>query len=283
MSNVSTIQSIGDNLDTKIYRSFIYKGTVQSSGTAGNWIDASMSSGIPKYNAYAGNQLEATQLIGTGNAGIYSGPTPPNGTEKYLTQIGLRASAAVPSFVTLCDYLLFYPLIDLDSTDLQEFTNDVGLPRYTDGDGVRAMIVITVPSIAETDATIIYTDTDNIQRTETTRILIGSNTGTIGSGEPGVSNQGNNPFIGLVAGNKGIKSIQSIQLSAGVGGFACLVLVKPLATINVFEASTYSEISLINDKFILPRIYDGAYLNFIMKQGAAASAQYTGELQFVTV
>ena len=279
MPTFTSVQQIGNALDTNIHRSFIYKATVQSAGTAGRWIDASMSSGIPKYNAYAGNQLESTQLIGSGNSGIFTGVS--DGVDKHLTQMNLRASAAVPSFVTLCDYLMFYPLIDFDSIDLQEFTNTATLPRYTDGDGVRIMLVVTVPTTTEVDANIVYTDTNDVQQTITTRILISAGTGILGTGELSISNQGNNPFVGLVSGGKGVKSIQSIQLLAGAGGFGCLVLVKPLASLNIFEANTTSEISFINDKFSIPHIYDGAYLNFIMKQGAAATAQYTGELQFV--
>jgi hypothetical protein len=279
MPTFTSIQQIGNALDTKIHRSFIYKATVQSAGTATMWIDASMSSGIPKYNAYAGNQLESTQLIGSGNAGIFVGASTDD--DRHLVQMNLRASAAVPSFVTLCDYLMFYPLIDFDSTDLQEFSNVATLPRYTDGDGVRAMLVVTVPTSAEVNATVVYTDTDDVQRTVTTRILIATGTGIIGTGQSGVSTSGNNPFIELVGGSKGVKSIQSIQLSGGAGGFGCLVLVKPIASLNIFEANTVSEINFINDKFSMPHIYDGAYLNFIMKQGAAATAQYTGELQFV--
>ena len=36
-----------------------------------------------------------------------------------------------------------YPLIDGDSTDQQDFTNDAPLPRYSDGVGVIPVLVIT--------------------------------------------------------------------------------------------------------------------------------------------
>ena len=90
--------------------------------TAGLFTDYSMSGGTPKYNAYIGNQLESTALVGSGNNGIYTGPTPAAGMTKHIAKIAVNTmSTNVPvQSAELRDLLMFYPLIDGDSTDLQE-------------------------------------------------------------------------------------------------------------------------------------------------------------------
>lgn len=284
MARLTKVTQIVESINTGDYTySYLYKPSVAAVGTATRWVDGSMSSGIPKYNAYAGNQQESTQLVGLGNSGIFNGSTPTSGDYRHLVRVGMAtASAITPAYVSILDYLMFYSLIDLDSVDQQDLTNSVALPRYTDGIGVRAFLVATVPNTAETNITINYTNTDNVSKSVTSGLLIGASTGVIITGSSGVSTSGNTPFIQLAEGDLGMKSVESVQLSAGVGGFACLVLVKPLTNLNIYEANTFSEVNLINDRFQAPRIYDGAYLNFIMKAGASATSAIRGEFLFVT-
>jgi hypothetical protein len=285
MARLTRIQQLANSYFTDGYyhHAFMYKASIPSAGTATMWVDASMSSGIPKYNAYAGALLESNQLIGTGNAGIFSGATPSANKYRYLARVGMATtSAVVPSYVLILDYLLFYPLIDGDSTDQQDMTNSIGLPRYTDGLGVQAFVVATTPGTAEGDVTVNYVSHDDTNQSITFRLLIGASTGVIINSQSGVSTSGNSPFIPLASGSLGIKAINSITNSTGLGGFYCIVLAKPLASLNIYETATVSEVNLINDKFEIPRIYDGAYIHCIMKQGAAATGAYTGEFLFLT-
>jgi hypothetical protein len=285
MARLTTIQQLADSYftDGNYHHAFMYKASIPSAGTATMWVDASMSSGTPKYNAYAGALLESNQLIGTGNAGIFSGAIPSTNKFKYLARVGMATtSAVVPSYVLICDYLLFYPLIDGDSTDQQDMTNSIGLPRYTDGNGVRAFIVATTPGTTEGDVTINYVSHDDTNQSITFRLLIGASTGVIINGQSSVSTSGNNPFVPLSNGSRGVKAINSITNSSALGGFYCIVLAKPLTSLNIYETPTVNEVNLINDKFEIPRIYDGAYIHCIMKQGAAATGSYTGEFLFLT-
>lgn len=285
MARLTSLQQLSNSyfIDGYYHHAFLYKASIPSAGTATMWVDASMSSGTPKYNAYAGALLESNQLIGSGNAGIFTGATPSVGKYRYLARAGMgTTSAVVPSYVMVLDYLLFYPLIDGDSTDQQDMTNSIGLPRYTDGLGVRAFIVATTPGTAEGNVTINYVSHDDTNQTVTFRILIGASTGVIINGTSGVSTSGNSPFIPLASGSLGVKAINSITNSSGLGGFYCIVLAKPLTTLNIYEQNTVSEVNFINDKFSIPRIYDGAYIHCIMKQGAAATGSYTGEFLFLT-
>ena len=51
------------------------------------------------------------------------------------------AANAVPNYVMMLDYLLYYPFVDMSVTDAQPLVNTVTLPRYTSGVGVQIMAV----------------------------------------------------------------------------------------------------------------------------------------------
>lgn len=108
-----------------------FRKVSSQASTAGTWVDLSMASGNPSPNFYSGVGLTATTL--DGNKGIYHG----SDTEltKVLTdlQVITVSPGAVPITLQLCDYLLFYPLIDMDSVDEQFMDNSTTLPRYSDG------------------------------------------------------------------------------------------------------------------------------------------------------
>lgn len=244
--------------------------------TAGYWADMSMGAGTPKYNAWVGNQTEATVLTGSGNNGIYTaGNVSPD--TKVVTDITIQSSAATmfPANFVLLDYLMFYTLVDGDSTDLQEMDNTLAsLTRYTDGLGVRAMIVCTTPQTATALSTITYTDDTNTERSVTVT-LSAVNTGMINCGvNTGVAAAGNqNPFIPLHPSSRGVKNIVSVQNAAGAGGFFTICLVRPLAEAIIREQNTVHERSTLLFNATVPPVQDGAYLNFIYQasQGAASS------------
>jgi len=191
----------------------------------------------------------------------------------------------------LCDYLMYYPLIDMDSTDEQLLTNFHAvdspliptLPRYTDGVGVQAFLVATNPYVGGAYFQIKYTNTND----ETGRIskLTLTNTSTfigtiVNSNTEGASNY--SVFIQLQAGDKGIKSIQSITFYSTNGGLAALVLVRPITSFMTREPTAWCEFDFIKDKPSIPWIYDGAYLNFLtMPSGTIAAIPFIGETTFI--
>lgn len=99
------------------WTNFIHKTSLPVFSSAGMWADASMGAGTPKYNAYVGTQGESTPMYGAGNFGIYTGGDVSE--NKHLAEIMLQSTLATlaPADFLLCDYLLNYPLIDMDSTD----------------------------------------------------------------------------------------------------------------------------------------------------------------------
>lgn len=271
--------------DGKMWASFFQKTSLPAP-VANIWTDLSMGAGTPKYNAYVGGQLEATPFIGSGNNGIYAGPQPDSSSEKYLNNITAHTSAATGPFnLLLADYLMFYPLCDGDSTDLQIMDNTQTLPRYQDGEGVQCFAVVTTPMTANTNITMEYIDSNGNTKTTVFSLIFSSVTGTVVSTNgTSQSNNSRSLFVNLAEGGSGIRSITSIQLSTGAGGFFCLVLCKPLATLVFGDNNCPAEISYINQNTQAKRIYDGAYLNFLCHHSSTTSlVPIQGYLEFVTV
>lgn len=246
--------------------------------------DFSVGTGIPSYNAYLGAALEATQLIGSRNNSIYVGPA--GVSERYLLSMSLTHGGATGflASVYFLDYLMFYPYIDLDNTDQQDLTNDVTLPRYTDGEGVRMTMLMQTPgtSIA-TNITINYTNQDGVAKTITTAYRASGGIGVIGPNMISTSGGSAGPFFPLADGDRGVRSVQSVQLAAGVGGFGVMLLAKPLFTMSAAELLSTVEKNFLREQAALPRIYDGAFLNYICNLSTNTSAllPMVGQAQFI--
>lgn len=238
-------------------------------------IDYSMSGGTPKYNAYVGNQLEATAFIGSGNNGIYTGPTPAAGMTKHIAKVAVNTlSTTVPvQHVFLCDYLMFYPLIDGDSTDLQEMIQADTLPRYSDGAGVKMVFVMTAGAgSGGSNITIEYTNSDGVTG-RIAQVSIGTlnQSGIVACPSSLWGDQVSALSFPLQGGDRGVRSVQNIAFANGTGVIGALLLFKPLVDIQMLESTTIAEVDLVNQKLSLPRVYDGAYLNFLATGSAAAS------------
>ena len=267
----------------RMHISFIHKTSVPTPGTQ-RWADCSMGAGTPIYNAYVGGQAEATALTGQKNQGIYVGPTPSTGQVKHLLQVSMASPQTTngpPYTVIIADYLMFYPLIDGDSTDQQDMDNTAVLPRYTDGNGVQLMLVTTTPMSASGDIQINVTTSDDVDVTLTASITFSGTVGVIA--QTAVQNVAlsSTPFVPLGA-VKGIKRINWIINLGALGGFYAAVLVKPLTTMMLREPLTMTEHSLLHHKSTMPRIYDGAYINFLLQSSSSGSPGVVrGEFDFV--
>jgi hypothetical protein len=175
--------------------------------------------------------------------------------------------------------LLFYPLIDMDNMEEQPLVNAVTLPRYTTGECVRAFLVASNPYVGGAQFYIKYTNSDGVPG-RMSRIMTsntGTYIGTIVNSGPNAGSSG--PFIDLAPGDRGVQSVQSIQFLGPNGGLAVLVLVKPIASVLTREANVPCEWDFFLMKSGLPRIYDGAVLNFIGSvNGSVASQIITGDI-----
>jgi hypothetical protein len=265
-----------------------YKTTYPFAG-AGVWVDGASTSGTPAYQAYVGTQLTSTALINSGNQGIFTGPDLGLTTPKYLLSYNfLAAGSGTPASAILLDYLMFYPFIDCDDTSTQEMTEADTLPRYKTGEGVFCFLVTQVPNNVSSSGTMTlkYLDVDELQRTATIRVLgntvIGALMNTSEVGKTGaVGNR--SPFIDFGAPVLGMKSIKSVQLDVPLGGFACLVVAKPIHMFPIWEQGTFNEKVFLQQTGTLPRIENGAHLNFLFNNasGAGGIQPMLGNFTFV--
>lgn len=263
------------------WTSWFHKTSGPTGFGAGRWADMSMGAGTPKYNAYVGSQQVATPLIGAGNDGIFAGPTPAPGMTRHLhmTHLFSGVSTLAPSSWFLLDYLMFYPLIDGDSTDQQDMDNTAILPRYSDG---QVMLVCTTPTSADTTGTMIYTNQAGVTgRSVSFGISFSGATGCILCAHNTVAGT-RSPFLPLANGDSGVRAIESITLAGSAGGFFAAVIVKPLTTIALRENLVPCEMTELIHKGRAPEIKTGAYLNFIYcpMGGAQNAFPLRGFLQF---
>jgi len=248
--------------------------------TATGVIDFSMAPGNPRANFYTGDALTAT-LLNT-NYGIWHGGNVAPAT-KILRKIDFVFPPATitPMEMYALDYLLFYPLIDMDSTDPQYFDNTVTLPRYTDGVGVKAFLVATNPYVGGASFTIDYINQND--QLKTTRLQTTNTHTYIGTiVHSGASAGASGTFINTPDGDY-IKRVVSITFMAPNGGLAALVLCKVLTTVTTYNvAPAKQEWDCLLMKGELPIIQDGAYLNFIGQvNGSAAATVTTGLIETV--
>jgi hypothetical protein len=269
----------------KFHYQYVYKTTTPNPGTAGYFVDMNQTIGIPKYNSFAGGNLKFNALTGAGNGGVYVGPTISGSTKHLLRWQGLNINAGAngaPDWVMLLDYLGFYRLINCDSTDAQDMVNTDSLTRYTDGEGVRIVLIVTEPMTVTASVTITYTNTADVSgRTATANLVPGLDIGVCatGTGSGGVTAP--TPFFPLASGDSGVKSIQQVTLAAAAGGFVTAALVKPIANLQIYDPSVPSEKLFGAETHMLPEIKTGAYLNFIIQRSGSAAGALQSELLFV--
>jgi hypothetical protein len=256
--------------------------SASQASTAGWWVDLSMMTGSPLPNYYVGSPLAATTLDPL--RGLHHGADK-SPASKYLTELCLISpSAAFVGAFRLLDYALFYPFVDLDDLDTQTMDNTVSLPRYTNGEGVRAMLVATTPTVGGGTFTFDYVNQDGDTRTAPAQSCSTAiaNIGSVVTSQPAVATTGH-PFLLLASGDTGIRSLVSWTNVVSNGGLGAVVLVKPITQpIPLLEVNVPVERCYPQDSPNLPLIPDGAYLNWIVRCGASvASSTVSGYLEFV--
>lgn len=279
----SSVKSYVDAIENGQTQITNFRKVLSYSGAAGLWTDLSLSGGNPRPNFYAATPLESSTL--NGNFGIYHGENTPSGTKHLLRITTSNIPTGAAGFLfnfKLLDYLMFYPFIDGDSTDEQILTTNATLPRYSSGEGVYAMLIAQGGYTGGQNCTINYTNSDGVSNRVTTPLLLNttgitaSNLTTIGLGTFASAPRTYSwPFFPLVGLDKGVRSIQSITFEAPIGGVHALVLVKTIADYQHATILAPSEKTYLTDFASAPRIYDGAYLNFIMQSTASATLALT--------
>lgn len=275
----------------KFYRTDWQKSTFATTAhTAGLWYSLMRGGGNPAADTILGTGTNlAFQALSDAVATASGIPHGGNvGDYKVLLSAAAQTAAATtaPCVLMLVDMLGFYPITTVTTTGAQTLNNTVTLPRYTGGAGVQAFLTpSTVMGAATPNITLNYTNSAGTAGKATPATLpIGNTAAAVTSiVHSGTGTGKYGPFIPLAAGDAGIRSVQSINLSASyVSGVLNLVLCKPIMTLPITTLGVTAERDLVNQFASMPRIYDGACLNWLMLAGAATpvASPLSGHLEF---
>lgn len=277
----SNVKDIVDAYDTgQFHYSFWRKVPTQTTAN-GIWFDLSMSPGNPVPNYYAAAPTVAIALTRSGDGGLNHGPDVAPKT-KYLHKFlaMTQTSTAAPLQIRICDYLLYYPFVDMSVVEEQPLTTNISLPRYPNGDGVQVMAVEVASQVGGSTFYITYTNQNGISGKISSVVTCNTQVvnGTIVTSAPNTLGT-SGIFIPLAQGDTGVRSIQSITFLTGDVGLISLVLVKPIASASIYDTTAPVEIDYLIDNGICPIIKDDAYLNMICSPvGTLSFAPIQGEI-----
>lgn len=268
----------------------------QIGGTAtvvGQWYDYSYAGGNPIANYYASSPLEAQVL--DASKGIIV-PRMETTARQYLHRMTVMASG--PSFgssnhpLMLCDYLLFYPFIDMDAAgEDQVMAQTETLPRYADGRGLQMIVVAQSPTVGGGRFTITYTDANDVLRT-TESMFCGASQPAGALAHATGATTGVVAFVPMPAGATGVKRVESVNFSVANGGLCAVVIVRPLQAGYINDESRRAANDSFGDSYEsemmrtrggIVELKDGAFLGLLGQcvTSSIASVVLTGTIETV--
>lgn len=282
--------NLGDMVDAQesgryLYRSY-RKQPTQTTGS-GVWFDLSMSPGNPVPNYYIGAAGVFTPLKRSTDGGLDHGPNVNTlGYKKYLRKLLAQTATATaaPLTMILLDYIGFYGFIDESiAGEEQLLDNTVAPPRHTNAKNVQMMPIVVAAQAGGQTFQVRYTNQDGVPDrvsqtcTMTTQVVNGTVLTSAAAGNGYAA-----PFIPLQRGDTGVRSVEGVTVN-GIGdvGLFSLVLVKPIATMDIRGIDAPTEIDYFTDcGGSMPEIADDAYLNFIcLPVGTLAGAPIIGIIE----
>lgn len=244
-----------------------------------NTVTASSSSGL--LLTYTNDFTTYTQVRFTNSGGaLPTGLTA--GTDYFL----IRVSATTARVATSLANAIAGIAIAYTDAGTGTHTMTVQIPRYTDGKGVRAFLTARATTGASAhNIAYSYTDQDgNAGATNPVTVAATASAIVPHIVHSGVAANNYTPFLPLASGDNGMRSVQSVTLSAASGSAstAALVLVRPLAEITISVTGLMTAVDYVNTLPSFPKIFDGACLSFILMPGAAvaASTTFAGSIEF---
>lgn len=269
----------------------IRKSSTPNINDSTRYVDWMYLGGTPSANYYASSPLVAA-IPDTGLRPYLPSVSPAKQFIKTLEVTPYTYSAAMAGATNnwiLADYLLYYPFVDFTAVgEVQTMTNDVALARYSDGAGVKMMLVGQSAAVGGGQMTITYINQSGVQKTTPTFYIglssySGQIVNTTTSGSTSIS-----PYIPLAAGDSGVRSVVSATSTVDGGGIGAIVLVKPLHRDFNSEsswrvtASGYAYGAFAQTEFVLQKppiqIIDGAHLGIFGTPTAGGDTRYAAML-----
>ncbi len=285
MAGFANARRLADAQDAGKYLYASFRKQATQTTSVGVWFDLSMSPGNPAPNYYIGSPGVFVPLKQSTDGGLrHGGNVSP--AKKFLRKLSVQCATAAAAVtpMKLLDYIGFYGFIDESVLDEQFLDNTAPLPRHVDGAGVQLMPVVVAGQTGGQPFTVSYTNQDGVAGRTTTSVRMSTQfvNGTILCSQNGGATYPHaGPFLPLQNGDTGVRSVQSVTIG-GIGdvGLFALVLVKPLASISLYEITAASETDFLLDAATMPVIEDDAYLNFIaLPTGTLSGAPIIGILE----
>ena len=285
---INNIKSFVDaELDGRSFFSTWRKTPTQTTG-ARIWFDLSMSPGNPVPNYYAASPNIAVALAQSTDGGIpHGGNVGQLGYTKYLKTFGAMTAtaAAVPLPMLLCDYLMYYPFVDMSVTDYQPMTTNIALPRYPTGKNVQIMAVEVAgqSGVGNPKFQVQYTNQDGVTGRLTQPATCNTQVvnGTIINTAPATNGSGH-PFLTLQPGDTGVRLVEGITFYTADIGLIALVLVKVVEDHIIRTIDAPAERNCFTDFATMPVIADDAYLNLIcLPNGTLSGAPIHGYINTI--
>lgn len=276
------IKEYVDSFDDGRYHVSTFRKTLSSAiNNPNDFIDYCYFSGNPIANFYASAPLVAALI--ERDKGFHI----PNIPNQFLKSLTTMSQSPNNTFTTnqrqrlhLLDYLLYYPFIDTDAVgEVQVMDNSISLPRYQNGDGVQIMAVGQSAASTVGTFTVNYTNSDGVSGRTTqaafTKAIVG---GGILVSSSNATLAGSQLYLELQAGDKGVRSIQSVTFTAGGGGLMALVLVHPILDTVITQESRNSGAESFGAAVLLEMVKDrptkkieqGAVLGIVGMAGAGS-------------
>lgn len=253
---------------------FMKSGT--AADAAGYWYCTSKDAGFPGAWAPGSPGVNGRVTDGTqaADAGCFPIANPSVGAN-YLTEVNM--AAAVNHTHLLFDVLWVNSGLAITTTTAQSITTPT-LPARdingtTNGEGCGIAILCTAAvglAAVASNATVTYTNSDGTgSRTATLSAIVGSQA-------PATPVIGTLIWFNLQAGDKGVRSIQSITLNTSwVSGSISLMITRDIATIGTTIPNVNAQ-KIIGTPGI--RLYNGTCLLHCNLASATTATFYAGEL-----
>ena len=204
------------------------------------------------------------------------------------TIISLVSGTTYTKFITAtgAGNLIFTPTVANSRFSIDNVSVTLALPRYSDGAGVKAFVVWNTGAwqaasngtsvVAHNYTSLAYTNSAGVTGRNLPLTVAGFN-GAVAAmsliDHAGTAANNIGPFLPWANGDAGIRSIQTLQLSAGCGAnnYATVCLCRPLAVIPNGTVYIPTERDFMNQIASLPEIKDGANLTWLFMPGAATA------------